>query len=49
MKTEIERKFLVFDSAFKGQAKSHHHILQACLSENPDERLGYVFQVKKLA
>ena len=49
MKTEIERNFLVIDSAFKDQAKSNRHILQGYLCENPDERLGYVFQIKKLA
>ena len=49
MKTEIERNFLVIDSAFKDQAKSNRHILKGYLSKNPDERLGCVFQIKKLA
>lgn len=36
MKIEIERKFLVIDSAFKDQAISHHHILQGYLSKDPE-------------
>ena len=36
MKTEIEKKFLVVDPAFKDQATSRHHILQGYLSKDPE-------------
>jgi CYTH domain-containing protein len=36
MKTEIEKKFLVVDPVFKGQATSRHHILQGYLSKDPE-------------
>ena len=39
MKTEIEKKFLVIDPAFKDQATSHHHILLGYLSKDPERRV----------
>ena len=36
MKTEIEKKFLVVDPAFKDQATCRHHILQGYLSKDPE-------------
>ena len=39
MKIEIEKKFLVIDPTFKGQATSHHHILLGYLSKDPERRV----------
>ena len=48
MKTEIEKKFLVIDPAFKDQATSHHHILQGYLSKDPERTVRIRIKYKEV-